>query len=149
VASYHLTLRDAMPFVRRRVAWALGVSLLMIVVGISLGLLWGAGSPTGLTSFGIGIGIAIGLVTNALVDYQRTKEVYEDTEPTELLVAPDQIVFTTDLRQTTIRRAPKVSVVESSDAFLITIGKGAAPVLVPVRHLATEEVEVLRNWIAK
>jgi hypothetical protein len=142
-------LRDTLPFLRRRVAWLLGVALLVFLVATGLGILFGAGGPAGLTSFGVGIGAAIGLMASALVDYDRTKQVYDDAERVEMSVTTDEIVFASDFRRTTIRRTPKVTVVESRGAFLITIGKDASPVLVPVRHLDPIEVEILRNWIAK
>jgi hypothetical protein len=149
VATYQTTFRDALPFLKRRIARLLGTAVVMVVVGGVLGAVFGAGGPAGLTTFGLGIGVAIALISAAVHDYQRTEQLYAATSPMELTVAADQMVFTSKLSHTTVYRRPGVSVAEAHGAFLITIGKGSSPVLVPVRELAASEVEALRQWITE
>jgi hypothetical protein len=108
----------------------------------------GRGGPEELGMFGIGIGAAIGLLTDAYIEHQRVRQLYRGAETVELTVAPDRIVFVTESRAVTVHRTPAVMVVESHGAFLVTMGRGEAPVLVPVRHLAASEQDTLRQWQA-
>jgi hypothetical protein len=98
----------------------------------------------------MGVGAASALLVDAYLDCQRTKRSYgPEADMVELTVGPDEIVFATDTRRTAVRRSPKVSVVESNGAFVLTIDKGGAPVLVPARYLAVSETATLRQWITR
>jgi hypothetical protein len=145
MAKYRATLRDAAPFLRRNALRSTLSAFVIVAVAVCFGVLAGGG-VVGLTSFGMGLGVAISIAAEAFRDYQRAKVLYgAEAEAIELTVTPEAVVFTTDVRQTTIRRGPKVQVVESRGAFVITAGN-AVPVLVPGHYLTSEEIQVLRQW---
>jgi hypothetical protein len=150
MARYEVTLHDALPFMRRKAARDIATALLVTVVAGGMALVSGAGEPASLTMFGLGMGIAIGVLVDSYREYDRMKEMYGPEVGTiEVSVEPERILFASDVSQTIIFRTPKVTVAESHGAFLITIGKGMAPSLLPVRHLTPDEIHLLRDWAKK
>ena len=145
-----MTRRDATPFVRRNAARYIGLAALVVAVAGGFALIYGAGTPAGLTSFGIGIGLAIGQIVNWFREYDTVKRMYGGEIGTiDVTIDRERIVIATEASQTTIFRTPTVHVAESHGAFLVTMRKGTPPVLLPIRHLTSDEVEVLRQWVTK
>jgi hypothetical protein len=149
VAKYQVNLRDVWPFLRRRLLRSGGTALLILVVASALAIVSGGGEPE-LGILGMGVGAASALLADAYLEYQRTRQLYgAHADTIELAVSPSEIVFATDTEQTTVRRSPKVSVRESSGAFLIAVGTSDPPLLVPVRCLDASERDALRQWITR
>jgi hypothetical protein len=145
-----VTRRDASPFVRRNAARHIGIAALVVAVASGFALIYGAGTPAGLTSFGIGIGLAISEVVNLFREYDTVTRMYGGEIGTiEVTIDGERIVIATEASQTTIFRTPTVRVAESHGAFLVTMRKGTPPVLLPIRHLTSDEVDALRQWVIK
>lgn len=146
MAKYKAEFRDAAPLIRRRVGRELLVAVIVLGIAFGLAALYGRG-PAGLVTLGVGMGAATALVCETYLNYRRSRAAYTALEePVEVTVTSEGIEFSTSQRRIFIRRTEKTRVAERGGVFLVTVDKTSAPVLVPARHLSSEELTLLRGW---